>query len=170
MRKSFTLIELLIVVAIIGVLAGILFVSIGQEPLRKARDAKRLNDMKSIQSALILYLQQNGPWPAGGEGADGCGGWDESAKNTFIDWLRAAGYFPSVPRDPRNNGNCTTGFNYRFYVYDAGYAGCDPARGRFYVLGINALESSMSFTSPGWSCPTRNWQAEFTWVTGAFEN
>ena len=23
--------------------------------------------------------------------------------------------------------------------------------------------------SPGWICPSRNWQDEFDWVTGAFE-
>ena len=33
--KSFTLIEILIVIAILGILAGVLLVNIGQNPLKK---------------------------------------------------------------------------------------------------------------------------------------
>lgn len=59
LSTGFTLIELLIVVAIIGVLAGILFVSIGQGPLQKARDSRRKDTLKQLQLALELYASDN---------------------------------------------------------------------------------------------------------------
>lgn len=59
--KGFTLIELLIVIAIIGLLATLAIVSLttAQE---KARDAKRVADMKLYQNAIELYFSEN---PAG---------------------------------------------------------------------------------------------------------
>ena len=53
-QKGFTLIELLIVIAVIGVLAGILVSVLDvQEYQRQARDARRMNDILSVQTALI---------------------------------------------------------------------------------------------------------------------
>ena len=61
--KGFTLIELLIVIAIIGILAGILFVSIGQSPLVKSRDTKRTADLQNLRLALTLYYTDNNQYP-----------------------------------------------------------------------------------------------------------
>ena len=59
-KKGFTLIELLVVVAIIAVLAAISVVALNNARAR-ARDSKRLADIKQIQTALELYyLDQNG--------------------------------------------------------------------------------------------------------------
>ncbi len=61
-RRGFTLIELLIVVAIIGVLAGLLmvnFVGIRQ----RARDAQRKADLRQIQIALETYRSDQGTYP-----------------------------------------------------------------------------------------------------------
>jgi type IV pilus assembly protein PilA len=53
-QAGFTLIELLIVIAIIGILAGIVVSIINvQEYQKQARDARRMNDMLSIQTAII---------------------------------------------------------------------------------------------------------------------
>jgi hypothetical protein len=78
------------------------------------------------------------------------------------------GYMSVVPVDPINAGLNT----YYYYRYSAGSSGCDPNRGAFYVLGINDMEGGETphLSSPGWSCPSRNWQVEFDWVTGKFEN
>ena len=168
--KSFTLIEILIVIAILGILAGALLVNLGQNPLKKARDVQRLGNMYEIEKALSFYLVDNISWPEGG--GSGCGGWMESKNGNFIPWLQNIKYFSFVPVDPINNGDCASGFNYRFYVYPASFAGCDSSKGKFYVLGINDMETSGNPhpNSPGWICPSRNWQDEFDWVTGAFEN
>lgn len=61
-KKGFTLIELLIVIAIIGLLATLAIVSLTTAQ-RKARDTKRVADVKSIQSALELYYSDHAAYP-----------------------------------------------------------------------------------------------------------
>lgn len=53
-RKGFTLVELLVVIAIIGLLATIAFIALNQARA-KARDAKRVSDVRELASALELY-------------------------------------------------------------------------------------------------------------------
>jgi prepilin-type N-terminal cleavage/methylation domain-containing protein len=61
-HKGFTLIELLVVIAIIGVLATVVLSSLNTARAR-ARDAKRLSEMKSLETALELYYLDNGRYP-----------------------------------------------------------------------------------------------------------
>ena len=63
-QKGFTLIELLVVIAIIGLLASIVMVSLNSAR-GKARDAKRLADLRQIKNALELYMQDNNSYPGG---------------------------------------------------------------------------------------------------------
>jgi len=61
-RQGFTLIELLVVIAIIGLLATMAVVSFSGARV-KARDAKRISDMKQIYNAIELYNDENGHYP-----------------------------------------------------------------------------------------------------------
>ncbi len=61
-KKGFTLVELLVVVAIIGLLSTLAVVALGSAR-QKARDAKRLSDIKQVQTALELYFSDNNTYP-----------------------------------------------------------------------------------------------------------
>jgi general secretion pathway protein G len=63
-KKGFTLIELLVVIAIIGLLSTLAVVALSSARL-KARDSKRLSDLKQVQTALELYFTDNNAYPAG---------------------------------------------------------------------------------------------------------
>ncbi len=61
-KKAFTLIELLTVIAIIGVLAGLLFPAI-KSALQKAEIAQAQNDVKNIEAAVKAFYTEYGKWP-----------------------------------------------------------------------------------------------------------
>ena len=71
-RRGFTLIELMIVVAIIGILAAIA-VPLYQNIQSRARTAKAQADTRSIASAIVQYSAHCGDYPNGGAG-DSCAG------------------------------------------------------------------------------------------------
>ena len=60
--KGFTLLELLVVIAIIGLLSTLAVVALGNARM-KARDAKRISDLKQVSAALELYYDDNGHYP-----------------------------------------------------------------------------------------------------------
>jgi len=90
------LIELLVVVAIIGLLASIVTVSL-TSARAKGRDARRIADIKTIEVSLRMYYTDNGMYPKNiyGSGA--------SAPDSGL----APTYLPRVPTDPNQSGACT---------------------------------------------------------------
>jgi len=62
-NKGFTLIEILIVIAIIGLLASVVLVGLGSFRAR-GRDARRIADLRSVQNSLELYYVKNNNYPA----------------------------------------------------------------------------------------------------------
>ncbi len=62
-KAGFTLIELLVVIAIIGILAGVILSSF-TDSRKKARDAKRLTELHSIETALELYYGAHNYYPS----------------------------------------------------------------------------------------------------------
>ncbi|MEA3398425.1 MAG: type II secretion system protein [Patescibacteria group bacterium] len=61
-KKGFTLIELLVVIAIIGLLSTMAVVALNNARA-KSRDAKRVSDVKQMQTALELYFNQCNGYP-----------------------------------------------------------------------------------------------------------
>jgi general secretion pathway protein G len=61
-KTGFTLIELLVVIAIIGLLSTLSILALNQARAR-ARDAKRVADVKQIQTALEMYYNDVGDYP-----------------------------------------------------------------------------------------------------------
>ncbi len=69
MRKGFTLIEILIVVAIIALLAGTVLVGFAPAT-RQGRDTKRIADLRQVQNSLELYYSKCGYYPGGAQAAN----------------------------------------------------------------------------------------------------
>ncbi|HNX11142.1 MAG TPA: FISUMP domain-containing protein [bacterium] len=64
--KAFTLVELLVVIAIIGLLASISIIALNSARA-KARDAKRVADVKQISTAIELFFNTEGRYPTEAE-------------------------------------------------------------------------------------------------------
>lgn len=60
--KGFTLVELLVVIIIIGILAGMMMLSTGAAT-DKAEAAKIISDMRNIKSACLMYYADKNKWP-----------------------------------------------------------------------------------------------------------
>lgn len=104
-NKGFTLIELLVVIAIISILASVVLASLNSAR-EKARDAKRISDVKQLQLALELYFDDNSGYP------------------TDIDALATDGYLPVIPTPPTGTGETE-------YLYAGLGTGCTD-----YHVGI----------------------------------
>lgn len=61
--RGFTLIELLVVISIIGLMSGIVIVPVNSARA-KARDVKRIAEIRELMIALELYHDSNGHYPA----------------------------------------------------------------------------------------------------------
>ena len=180
-QKGFTLLEVLVVVAIIGTLAGIVMISVNRARL-KARDAKRLSDMEQIQTALEMYYNKYGQYPDGACDPLGdcvnliCGGWDTQGDGEFLKVLNTEGFLSTKLADPKTTPGqaCGGQYQYRYFRYNPYHAAayCDPCNGKYYyVLGFTTSESvsGKNLQSPGWSCSARDWQPEASWITGRCE-
>ena len=64
-KRAFTLIELLVVISIIGLLSSIAMVSLNGARA-KARDVKRMNDLKMMSDAIERYNLDNNGYPLDG--------------------------------------------------------------------------------------------------------
>lgn len=107
-KQAFTLIELLVVIAIIGILATVSVVAF-QNARAKSRDAKRVADVKQIQTALELYFNDMNRYPTTAEfSANGL-----SSTST----LGTTTYMTNVPSAPTPaDGTCSNSDNSFYYT------------------------------------------------------
>lgn len=64
LQKGFTLIELILVVAILAILTGLLLTIVNPvAQFRKANDTRRKSDLAQLQRALEQYYQDHGQYP-----------------------------------------------------------------------------------------------------------
>lgn len=106
-KKGFTLIELLVVIAIIGLLSTLAVVALGQARV-KARDSKRLSDLKQLQTALELYYTDTNAYPSSGTITLGDSTHKCLASAGFIQTCTTGTtYMGQVPSDPSNGQTYT---------------------------------------------------------------
>lgn len=116
-QAGFTLIEILVVIAIIGIITAVVMVSLSTAR-SKGRDAKRKSDLSQLQKALELYETDDHPtsYPStGGQwwGVSANGGnRGTSGANAYIPELTPS-YISYLPTDPTNNTTGWSGYLYR---------------------------------------------------------
>lgn len=118
-NKGFTLIELLVVIAIIGLLSTLSVLALNSARAR-SRDAKRISDIKQIQTALEMYYNEAGYYPA--DGAVDAGDTISTGTNVYMKVVPTA----PIPVD----GGCSAAQN--TYTYD--YLGSGTEASGSYTL------------------------------------
>jgi prepilin-type N-terminal cleavage/methylation domain-containing protein len=126
--RGFTLAELIIVLAIIGILASVILVTLGRAKA-KARDAKRFKDLDTIQAAVEQYYRDNGHYPISNCSTNGgasyasyqgsyatkviCATVGSVGSNTLYQTLQT--YIPTTFADPSGpiGGGSDAGYLYR---------------------------------------------------------
>lgn len=168
--KGFTLIELMMIVAILGMTSSLIMASVN-DARKKSRDAKRISDMAQIQKTLEMYLDKESQYP--GYTDDNGTGWDIGCGigDAFIGDLKPD-YFSQVPTDQIScDHSGSGGLWYAYHKYNAGENGCPIERGDYYVLGFFDAENTNRPhpQSPGFKCSGLDWSTGFDWVAGGFE-
>ncbi|HVY67669.1 MAG TPA: type II secretion system protein [Patescibacteria group bacterium] len=123
-QRGFTLIELLVVISIIGLMASVVLVSLNGAR-KKARDAKRLADIRQFQSALELYYADNNQYPASGGATTPNNIWSNSSDSSWNALQTAlSAYVSKLPKDPSENNNPAewggSGYHYSYFSYGYG--------------------------------------------------
>jgi prepilin-type N-terminal cleavage/methylation domain-containing protein len=101
LQRGFTLGELLVVMLVLGLLTAVVFGSI-LTSRQKARDARRIADMKEIELGLALYFDVNKVYPV--------------AVSTLAE--QSQRFLPSIPTDPQ------TGLDYEYLTSNANTRYC----------------------------------------------
>ena len=137
-RKGFTLLEVLLVIAVIGILAAIVLVAINpNRQISQARNAQRRSDVNTLYKALEQYLIDNQSYTVGGTG------------------------ITNTPKEVCNTGNKTTTDTLSPTTLCDGKADLrvlvptyiaaipvDPTGGA-YKVSINSDNNRISVTAPG---------------------
>jgi prepilin-type N-terminal cleavage/methylation domain-containing protein len=123
-RKGFTLVEILIVIAVASIVSVLIITAIDPvAKMKQGRDAKRRSDMNQLANTLRYYESVYGQYPAeaaveptahcdssiGRNAAANCPispagpGWDTSASSYIYQGLVTQGFLKSLATDPVNS-------------------------------------------------------------------
>lgn len=114
--SGFTLIEVLIVIAVIGIMAaGLVAVLNPMAQIQKANDAKRKSDLNQIQKALEAYYNDYGKYPLNLSGDYRIKGLDGNSVSWGNPWAPYMGTLPKDPSSSRKYVYCSSGQSYYLY-------------------------------------------------------
>jgi len=124
-EKGFSLIEIIIVIAILGFLASVTIISFKpQEIFANGRNSKRLSDVHAINTAISQWMSREAsndgdPYTTLGINQEGIqaitpqdGSIDgEGIPATSLSALSGPAYLPTIPNDPDGTSNYIVGIN-----------------------------------------------------------
>lgn len=135
-NTGFTLIEVLIVIAILGIVAGSIlgnfFTSLG-----KGRDSRRKQDLELVGKSLELYYNDHKAYPTGDPLSWG---------NQFTDGTTV--YMQQLPTDPKSPS-----YSYN-YVYDPNPPAGGGSGYKLYACLENKNDSSKNYKATGYAGST----------------
>ena len=125
-QAGFTLVELMVVVAIIGILAAVVYANFN-DARAQSRDKARMVALKEAQLSLEFYKAQYGRYPEAGCGATatqwagpgtGTGSFVEC--DAYMTGM-VPEFLPQLPRDPSRETQSGIGFYYRTNASGSAY-------------------------------------------------
>ncbi|WP_259461399.1 type II secretion system major pseudopilin GspG [Paraburkholderia fungorum] len=99
-QRGFTLIEIMVVIAILGILAALIVPKIMSRP-DEARRVAAKQDIGAVMQALNLYKLDNGRYPANDQGLRALV--EKPSTDPVPNNWKAGGYLERLPNDPWGN-------------------------------------------------------------------
>src|SRR3989344_6320430 len=143
-RDGFTLLELLVVIAVISLLATTVVVRVDQVR-KQARDIRRLADLIQLSNALELYYADHNRYPDTCNGSGVTAGHATSygdCDNNYI--MDLSNYISRLPIDPRGD---SADKGYMYYV-----SGDADAQQHYKLFSYNSTEEEVLRTDPFARC------------------
>ncbi|MFA5747301.1 MAG: FISUMP domain-containing protein [Candidatus Paceibacterota bacterium] len=110
-QKGFTLVEIMVTIAIIGLLSALIFVGV-QSALASGRDSRRQGELSQVKKSLQAYYLANGnKYPTTALAGISLEE-DNDADGDFTQAMKGGGYLPKIPRDPKHNVEADYSYKY----------------------------------------------------------
>lgn len=131
-NKGFTLFELLVSISIIGILTALASVAFSGAQ-KKARDARRVQDIKAVQTAAEQYYSQS-PTYSYPAGTDIAGNWTPTSGQALLNMF---------PVDPKNDA--VNGYVYNYTPGVGTYCACAKVEN---TNNGNSTTNACAFAAP----------------------